>query len=70
MVQVSPIATRDVAPPHDNGTFIPTMLNDVFITKVYPLLCKVMEKEDRKFLGVLHGTLEACVQGVESLGIY
>jgi hypothetical protein len=46
------------------------MLNDVFITKVYPLLCKVMEKEDRKFLGVLHGTLEACVQGVESLGIY
>jgi hypothetical protein len=70
MVHVTLIVTQDVAPPHDDGTFIPALLDDVFITKVYLLLCKGMEKEDRKFLGVLHGTLKACVQGVESLGIY
>jgi len=70
LVQVDPISALDVAPPHDDGTFILTLLDDVFITKVYPFLCKSIEKEDKKFLGVLCGTLEACVQGVESLGIY
>jgi hypothetical protein len=70
MAKVAPIATQYVTPPYDDGTFIPTLLDDIFITKVYSLLCKGMEKEDRKFLGVLYGMLKACLQGVESLGIY